>query len=172
MNQKPFTIFCVLTSVLFLMAGPAPGIPVAQADDATKNVAECKQTLEKKLEDCCEDFEERADRGVKNIEKDLKEGKCSSARKKRDTSLKLIGNDFDKCTLKLGDLGAKCSDKLDKAIEEPKARAEAQEQVHELLKDIGTKLTDCYETARNRVHDAYKSGAAEAGCDDQSGGDN
>jgi hypothetical protein len=166
MKQRQTTIFRALIATAFLMAGFAPGILAAPKDDAATILADCKETLDKKLEDCCEDFGERADRGVKNIEKDLKDGKCSSARKKRDTSLNLIGNDFDQCTLKLAELGGKCNEKLDKAIEDPEALAEAKEKVNAWLKDIAIELTDCYEKERNRISDAYTNGAAEAGCDD------
>jgi hypothetical protein len=150
------------------MAGFAPGIPAAPKDDSATILADCEATLDKKLKDCCEDFGERADRGVKNIEKDLKDLKCSPARKKRNTSLNLIGNDFDDCTLKLAELGGKCDEKLDKALkEDPEALAEAKEKVNALLKNIAIELTDCYEKERSRISDAYTTGAAEAGCDDE-----
>jgi hypothetical protein len=171
MAKRQVVPFNALMLFVFISVGFPSGIQAAPADDAATILDNCEKRLDKKLEDCCEDFGERADRGVRNIEKDLKDGKCNSARKKRDTSLKLIGDDSEKCILKLGELGAKCGDELAKAIQDPEELAEAQEKVRDLLKDIAKKLTDCYDTERNRIHDAYTTGAAEAGCDDDSGED-
>lgn len=158
------------TLAVFLVAGLAPGILAAPAGDAATILADCEKSLNKKLEDCCEDFGERADRGVKNIDKELKAGKCTTAKRKRDTSLNLISSDMDKCVPKLAELREKCGPDPDMTLDDPEGFADAEEKVSELLKSVAEKLNDCYDTERKRIEDAYTTGAADAGCDDESGG--
>lgn len=170
MSYAHIVIFRASALAVMLMAGLAPGLQATPPGDAAMILADCEKALNKKLADCCEDFGERADRGVKNIETELKAGKCGSARKKRDTSLNLISKDEHNCILKLGELGAKCGADLDKAIDDPEELAAAHKQREELLQGVAETLTDCYGKERKRIRDAYSTGAAEAGCDDDSEG--